>query len=147
MENDPMENDTMEIGLSAATLLVAEDDPDDQFLIQDAIDTACTVEVDARFVEDGIELMDYLRLDGAARPRPSLIILDLNMPHKDGREALQEMKADPSLADIPVVILTTSHAEEDVRYCQRHGAAGYYRKPNSIQDLQGILSRLCTEYL
>jgi CheY-like chemotaxis protein len=116
-------------------------------LIQDAIDTACAVEVDARFVEDGIELMDYLRLDGAARPRPSLIILDLNMPHKDGREALQEMKADPSLADIPVVILTTSHAEEDVRYCQRHGAAGYYRKPNSIQDLQGILSRLCTEYL
>jgi two-component system response regulator len=130
-----------------ATLLVAEDDEDDQFFIQDAIDTACPPQVKARFVGDGIELLEYLRRDGASCPRPKLIILDLNMPHKDGREALQEMKADPIFADIPVVILTTSHAEEDVSYCRSHGAAGYYHKPNSLQDLQDILYRLCIEYL
>jgi CheY-like chemotaxis protein len=136
----------METGANT-TLLVAEDDPDDQFLIQDALITACPPQVKALFVCDGIELINYLRLNGAARPRPRLIILDLNMPHKDGREALLEMKADPSISDIPVVILTTSHAEEDVHYCRHHGAAGYFRKPNNIQDLQGILYRLCTEYL
>lgn len=130
-----------------ATLLVAEDDLDDQFFIQDAIETACPLKVKARFVGDGIELMEYLRMNGAACPRPRLIILDLNMPHKDGREALKEMKADPSFADIPVVILTTSYAEEDVSYCRLHGASAYYRKPNSLQDLQDILYRLCIEYL
>jgi CheY-like chemotaxis protein len=132
---------------SNPVLLVAEDDPDDQLLIQDAIDVACQADVYTRFVEDGIELMDYLSLSGQGHARPRLIILDLNMPRKDGRAALQEMKSNPSLADIPVVILTTSRADEDVAYCRRHGAVGYYRKPNNIQELEGIINILCTEYL
>jgi CheY-like chemotaxis protein len=129
------------------TLFVAEDDPDDQLLIQEAIDEACPPELATRFFDDGSELMDYLQMRGQDQTWPKLVILDLNMPNKDGRVALREMKSDPSLVDIPVVILTTSRAEEDVRYCQQHGAVGYYRKPNNIHDLENIFNDLCATYL
>jgi len=69
------------------------------------------------------------------------------MPGKDGRTALRELKADPNLASIPVVVLTTSHNEADLKYCQNYGVAGYYRKPGSMGELKEIIYSLCTNYL
>ena len=100
------------------TILVADDDADDRMMIKDAF-------VESRlanplyFVEDGEELMDYLHRRGkfndpALSPKPGLILLDLNMPRKDGREALKEIRADETLRRIPIVVLTTSKAEEDI---------------------------------
>jgi CheY-like chemotaxis protein len=92
-------------------ILMAEDDSDDQLLVRDAF-AETGFDVDLKFVPNGVELMDYLRQkNGYSRhvdaPRPGLIILDLNMPRKDGREALREIKADAQLRRIPVVILTS----------------------------------------
>src|SRR6185312_13764096 len=99
------------------TILMADDDPDDRELTREAFEESRLAN-DLRFVEDGVELLDYLKRRGkyedpASSPRPGLILLDLNMPKKDGREALREIKADPKLKSIRVVILTTSKAEED----------------------------------
>src|SRR5215203_4183751 len=96
------------------TILMADDDPDDRQLTKEAFEEARLAN-DLRFVEDGEELMDYLcrrgnYADPACSPRPSLLLLDLNMPKKDGREALKEIKADPQLRQIRVVVLTTSKA-------------------------------------
>lgn len=126
--------------------LFAEDDPDDQFMIRVSAQEACPPEIQMHFVQDGMELMDFLheRIDQSSKP--SLIILDLNMPRKDGRVALREIKAHPDLMDIPTVILTTSSAEEDVRYCQSFGIHGYYRKPDSINELRDIMAQLCKQY-
>ena len=103
---------------SAITILMADDDPEDRLLTQEAFEENHLTN-DLRFVGDGIELMDYLHRRGqysdpTTAPRPGLILLDLNMPRKDGRQALQEIKADPELRRIPVVVLTTSQAEEDI---------------------------------
>src|SRR5262245_13235291 len=91
------------------TVLMADDDADDREMTREAFEEG-RVANDLRFVEDGVELMDYLyrrgkSSDPADSPRPGLILLDLNMPRKDGREALKEIKADPNLRTIPVVIL------------------------------------------
>lgn len=126
-------------------LLIAEDDPDDQFLIEDAIKMACTPELEMHFVWDGVELMNFLRT--RVYYRPNLIVLDLNMPGKDGRTALKEIKADPNLSNIPVVVLTTSQSEADLRYCQKYGVAGYHHKPGSMAGLKEIFHGLCTNYL
>ena len=95
-------------------ILMADDDPDDRLLAERALHEA-RLKNGIRFVEDGQELMDYLHHHGkysnpASAPTPGLILLDLNMPRKDGREALAEIKGDPELRKIPVVILTTSKA-------------------------------------
>ena len=97
---------------------MAEDDADDRKLTQDAFDESRVLN-GLRFVEDGVELMDYLLrrdryADPGTSPRPNLILLDLNMPRKDGREALEEIRADPDFRLIPIVIMTTSKAEEDI---------------------------------
>ena len=99
-------------------ILMAEDDADDRLLVKDALAESRVLN-ELRFVGDGEELLQYLRHEGrysdpASSPRPGLILLDLNMPRKDGREALQEIKADPALRRIPVVVMTTSKAEEDI---------------------------------
>lgn len=132
--------------LDQGVLLVAEDDPDDQMLIQDAI-AALRIYVDVRFVEDGTQLLAYLHSDAGEHPSPDLILLDLNMPGKDGRIALQEMKADPQLAGLPVVVLTTSRAEEDRRFCQRYDVEGYYQKPSSFRELIRILGDVVAQFL
>lgn len=132
--------------LDQGVLLVAEDDPDDQMLIQDAI-AALRIYVDVRFVEDGTQLLAYLQSDAGEHPSPDLILLDLNMPGKDGRIALQEMKADPQLAGLPVVVLTTSRAEEDRRFCQRYDVEGYYQKPSSFRELIRILGDVVAQFL
>src|SRR5687768_4352347 len=115
------------------TILMADDDADDRLMTKEAFDESRLIN-DLRFVEDGVELMDYLKRQGkysdpASSPRPGLILLDLNMPKKDGREALAEIKADPNLKNIRVVILTTSKAEEDIFRSYNLSAASYITKP------------------
>ena len=97
---------------------MADDDPEDTLLAKEALEQARLAN-EIRAVEDGEELMDYLHRRGVYAdpndsPRPGLILMDLNMPRKDGREAIQEIKADPLLRRIPIVVLTTSKAEEDI---------------------------------
>jgi len=123
----------------ATALLIADDDPDDRLLVSDAI-AECGFICDPRFVEDGEQLLDYLRrkgpfADSTLSPRPGLILLDLNMPKKDGREVLREIKEDAGLRLIPVVVLTTSTAESDVEESYELGANSYIVKPDSFTRL------------
>jgi len=124
------------------TLLMADDDADDRMLTRDALEES-RLGNDLRFVEDGQELLDYLRRHGKyARedaPRPGLILLDLNMPRKDGRQALQEIKADPELRRIPVVVLTTSKADEDILRTYDLGANSFITKPVTFDALVEIV--------
>ena len=127
-------------------LLMADDDPDDRLLVKDALDESRLAN-EMRFVEDGEELMDYLRqkgkyADSALSPRPGLILLDLNMPRKDGREALREIKADPALRRIPVVVLTTSKAEEDIFRTYDLGVSSYVTKPVTFESLVELMRTL-----
>ncbi len=127
-------------------ILMAEDDPDDRLLSKDALEEAHLVN-DLRFVTNGEELMDYLYKraafeDCTSCPRPGLILLDLNMPLKDGREALKEIKADPNLRIIPVVVLTTSKAEEDILKSYDLGVSGYITKPVTFDGLINVMRTL-----
>jgi CheY-like chemotaxis protein len=136
--------------MSRLTVLMAEDDPDDRFLMEQALGELGTC-VDLHFVEDGEELMHYLLrsgkyTDAAVSPRPGLILLDLNMPKKDGRQALVEIKADPDLQRFPVAIWTTSDEKEDKIQCQKAGADVYLTKPASYTELVNRVRRLVTRY-
>jgi two-component system response regulator len=127
------------------TILMADDDPDDRQLTREAFEENHLAN-DLRFVEDGEELLDYLYrrgkyADGSA-PLPGLILLDLNMPRKDGREALQEIKADPRLRNIRVVVMTTSKAEEDVLKSYDLSAASYITKPVTFERLVDVVRTL-----
>ena len=120
-------------------ILMADDDEDDQLMARDAFETNRLHNV-LYFVKDGIELMDYLRHQGdysdpSTSPRPGLILLDLNMPRMDGREALKEIKSDPELRSIPVVVLTTSSAEEDIIKTYEYGVNSFITKPVTFQGL------------
>ena len=124
-------------------ILMAEDDSDDRLLIRDAL-AECQWDGELRFVEDGEELLDYLRhrgkyLDPGKWPRPGLILLDLNLPKKDGRDALREIKADPELRRIPVVVLTTSQADTDVARTYDLGANSYITKPVQFDALVNVM--------
>ena len=128
------------------TILMADDDPDDCRLTQDAFQEARLVN-DLRFVADGEELLRYLRREGAYvdpkdSPRPGLILLDLNMPRKDGRTVLGELKEDPALSSIPIVILTTSRADQDIFESYDLGVNSYIVKPVTFESLVGILQTL-----
>ena len=128
------------------TILMADDDPDDRQLTREAFQENHLAN-DLRFVEDGEELLDYLKRKGryadpATSPRPGLILLDLNMPRKDGREALKEIKADPELKCIRVVILTTSKAEEDIYRSYNLSAASYITKPVTFEGLVEVIRTL-----
>lgn len=128
------------------TLLMADDDEDDRLLTKVALERSRLVN-DLRFVEDGEELLDYLNrrgkyADPALSPRPGLILLDLNMPRKDGREALREIKTDPALRRIPVVVMTTSQADQDVAKSYDLGANSYVTKPVTIDSLVDVLRTL-----
>jgi CheY-like chemotaxis protein len=126
--------------------LIADDDPDDQFLIGEVIRSIAPEDIGTRFVNNGMELTDFLDLLNGTASRPGLMIMDLNMPRKDGRQALGEIKANPDLASIPIVILTTSQSEEDMHYCRKLGVAGYYRKPSSIAELRDIIAKLYMDF-
>jgi len=128
------------------TILMADDDPDDRAMTKEAF-AESRLANDLRFVEDGEELLDYLNRRGkysnpAASPWPGLILLDLNMPRKDGREALQEIKADPRFRGIRVVIMTTSKAEEDVVRSYSLSAASYITKPVTFDGLVEVVKAL-----
>jgi CheY-like chemotaxis protein len=130
----------------AITILMADDDPDDRNLTRDALQESRLVN-DLRFVKDGEELLQYLRHQGEfsdeqKAPRPGLILLDLNMPRKDGKAALEEIKSDPELRQIPVVILTTSKADEDVYRSYDLGVNSYIVKPVTFEALVDILQTL-----
>jgi CheY-like chemotaxis protein len=120
-------------------ILVAEDDEDDREMTRDALEHAHLVN-DLRFVVDGQDLMDYLRHEGRYASgtnlqRPGVILLDLNMPKKDGREALAEIKADQSLRSIPVIVLTTSRDEEDIFRTYDLGVNSFITKPVTFAGL------------
>ena len=124
-------------------ILVAEDDADDRMMIKDAFEES-RLGNPVDFVEDGVQLMDYLNRQGtygglSDQPYPGFILLDLNMPRKDGRTALREIKASPILQRIPVVILTTSKAEEDIVRTYNLGVNSFICKPVTFDSLVEIV--------
>jgi two-component system response regulator len=125
------------------TILMADDDEDDRELTREAMSDSRLAN-EMRFVVDGQELIDYLRREGAYAngadaPEPGIILLDLNMPKKDGREALAEIKSDPTLRHIPVVVLTTSKAEEDIFRTYGLGVNSFITKPVTFAGLVEVL--------
>lgn len=130
----------------AITIVIAEDDPDDRFLAQEAL-VGSRLANAVKFVEDGEELLEYLRHEGrysaeAKTDRPGLILLDLNMPRKDGREALREIKADQVLRQIPVVVLTTSKSDEDIVRSYDLGVNSFITKPVTFEGLVEVMRTL-----
>src|SRR6476661_4301820 len=129
-------------------ILMADDDEDDRLLAQDALRESGQ-NAELHFVSDGRQLLDYLRCEGdfapsdhdpkVKAPRPDLILLDLNMPRLDGREALRQIKTDSMLRRTPVVILTTSKAEEDIWRAYDEGANSYVTKPVSFEGLVDVM--------
>ena len=127
-------------------ILMADDDADDRMLTRDALEESRVLN-ELRFVEDGEALMDYLHRRGQysdpeSSPKPGLILLDLNMPKKDGREALKEIKSDPNLRRIPVVIMTTSKAEEDIFRSYDFGASSFITKPVTFDRLVDLMKAI-----
>lgn len=124
---------------------MADDDPDDRMLAKEAFEEN-RLSNTLVFAENGEEVMDYLhcrgRFAGSDCPRPGLILLDLNMPRKDGREVLRELKADAVLRRIPVIILTTSEAEEDILNSYDLGVNSFITKPVSFEDLVKVVRTL-----
>lgn len=143
--------DCMEPNRDKITILMADDDPDDRMLLEDAWGET-DLQPELRFVGDGEELLDYLRRRGpfagaAAAPEPALILLDLNMPKKDGREVLAELKADRQLRHIPVVVLSTSRADEDIARSYALGVSGFITKPSSFAELVRVVRALQAYWL
>lgn len=132
--------------LKPITILMADDDDDDRLLTRDALRTS-RVTNNFLCVQDGIELLQYLQREGKFSdnenyPMPSIILLDLNMPRMDGREVLALIKANPELRSIPVIILTTSKAEEDMLQGYDLGAASYITKPVTFNKLVALMKSL-----
>jgi CheY-like chemotaxis protein len=133
------------------SILVAEDDPDDRLMIEEAFEESRLAN-EVTFVGDGEELLACLRREGdfaalAGQPFPGVILLDLNMPRKDGRETLRELKADPVLCRIPVVVLTTSRAEEDIVRTYGLGVSSFITKPVSFEGLVDAIRVLCRYWI
>ncbi len=124
-------------------LLMAEDDREDQILVKRAFLKARLAN-HLEIVEDGEQLLDFLHRVGpfANAERPDLLLLDLNMPRKDGREALQEVKSDPELRHIPVIVLTSSVADEDVFRSYDLGVSSYIQKPVTFEKLVEVVEIL-----
>ena len=124
-------------------ILLVEDNPDDANLTVDAL-KAGKLRNRVNVVEDGVEAMSYLRREGkyAAAPRPDIILLDLNLPRKNGREVLAEVKEDPDLKRIPVVIVTTSKSEQDVFEAYNLHANCYITKPADFSEFKQVIRAL-----
>ncbi|RAU82753.1 response regulator [Pontibacter arcticus] len=127
-------------------ILIADDDAEDRMLVKDALEE-CHLSNKMHFVENGEELLDYLHnrgkyTDKIAHPAPGIILLDLNMPKKDGREALKEIKADEKLRIIPIVVLTTSKAEEDIMRTYNLGVSSFVTKPVTFAALVDTMATL-----
>jgi CheY-like chemotaxis protein len=131
------------------TILLVDDDEEDLLMTQEALQES-RLGNDLRTAHDGEELMDYLLrrgqyLEPSSAPKPGLILLDLNMPKKDGREALAEIKADPQLRNIPVIVLTTSKAEEDIFRTYDLGVSSFITKPVTFAGLVEAM-KVLTQY-
>lgn len=129
-------------------ILMADDDDDDFLLTKKALKQSKLLNQLVR-VKDGEELIDYLRGEGDYKnatdcPRPGVILLDLNMPRKDGREALKEIKSDPELSSIPVIVFTTSKAEEDIYRSYQLGVNSFITKPVTFDNLTEVMRTLGT---
>lgn len=125
-------------------ILIAEDDADDRFLLQAAFEENGFTDR-LHFVENGVEALDYLQslCNNANEPvLPKFMLLDLNMPKKDGREVLKELKQHPELKKIPVVIFSTTNNEQEMRRCYELGANSYITKPNSFESLLKTVAAL-----
>jgi len=131
---------------STIHILLAEDDPDDRLLTRRALEKSRLANT-VNAVKDGEELMQYLRREGeyadpSSAPRPGLILLDLNMPRMDGREALKKIKSDAELRRIPVIVLTTSEAEQDILQSYDLGVNAFVTKPVTFDELASALQAL-----
>lgn len=126
-------------------ILVADDDKADQYLLERAFKEQ-NIGEEIRIVNNGEELMDFLCKQGPYKnievPFPKLILLDLNMPLKDGQTVLKEIKANPSLNKIPIIIYSTSNNSDDIAQSYKNGANSYIVKPNSYDDLLEIVEVL-----
>lgn len=132
-------------------ILMADDDDDDRLMAKEALQEAKICN-ELRFVENGRELLDYLKRKGRysdpkESPRPGLILLDLNMPVMDGREVLKVIKSDPELRRIPVVVLTTSKAEEDIIKSYDLGVNSFITKPVTFEGLVEMMKTLAEYWL
>jgi CheY-like chemotaxis protein len=135
----------------AITILLADDDEDDRLMTRDALREA-RLHNDLQTVVDGVELLEYLRNEGAyaapgSAPWPGLVLLDLNMPRMDGREALREIKRDPRLRALPVVVLTTSKAEEDIVRTYDLGVNSFISKPVTFFGLVEVMKAFSRYWL
>ena len=133
------------------TILLADDDEDDRLMTRDALREA-RLHNDLHTVVDGVELLQYLRNEGAyaapgSAPWPGLVLLDLNMPRMDGREALYEIKNDPHLRALPVVVLTTSKAEEDIVRTYDLGVNSFISKPVTFFGLVEVMKAFSRYWL
>ncbi len=133
----------MNSGLGVIDILLVEDNPGDVRLTQEALKEA-KVRNNLHVVEDGVEAMEFLQRKGkyADAPHPDLVLLDLNLPRKDGREVLEEIKADERLKRIPVVVLTTSRAEEDILRSYNLHANCYVNKPVDLDEFIKIVKSI-----
>jgi CheY-like chemotaxis protein len=124
----------------AVDLLLVEDNPGDIRLTQEALKDG-PVRVNLSVAKDGVEAIDFLNKRGrfGNAPRPDLILLDLNLPRKNGREVLAEIKSDPDLRQIPVVVMTTSKSEQDVERAYELNANCYITKPIELDDFLGVV--------
>ncbi|MGB0985821.1 MAG: response regulator [Pseudoalteromonas spongiae] len=136
----------LEAEVKRINILMADDDEDDRLLTQDALEESRVIN-NLYFVNDGVELLAYLNNqapfeDKQKYPRPNIILLDLNMPRMDGREALKLIKENAALRSIPVIILTTSKQEEDKLRGYDLGAASYITKPVTFEGLVELMKQL-----
>ena len=129
--------------LEVIDILLVEDDPGDVLLIREAFEDN-KVHNRLHVVPDGVEALTFLRQEGehADAPRPDLVLLDLNLPRKDGREVLAEVKGDESLQHTPVVVLTTSKAEEDVLRSYKLHANAYVTKPVDFEKFVEVVRKI-----
>jgi two-component system response regulator len=131
--------------MNTLSILIADDDPDDRMLMKEAFLENNVTNV-LKFVENGVELLDFLhkrgKFSGEETFRPGLILLDLNMPKMDGREALKRIKSDPDLKRIPVVVLSTSKAEEDIIRSYDLGVNSFISKPSKFSDLVKVARQI-----
>jgi chemotaxis family two-component system response regulator Rcp1 len=124
-------------------ILIVEDSPEDVLLTREALKEA-RVATELHDADNGKSALDYLRKQGpwTNASRPELILLDLNLPDRDGREVLAELKQDPDLMAIPVVVLTTSASQEDVALAYKHHANAYIRKPVDLDRFIAIIKKI-----
>lgn len=129
-----------------AVVLLAEDDPGDVLMITDAF-AQSEASVQLHVVSDGEQVIDYVYGNGPAAPRPALILLDLNMPRRTGFEVLAALKADAGFLSIPIVVLTTSSAEEDIERCYALHANAFITKPGDYAGLAEAIRQLTASFL